>query len=452
MGHQGPASRHAGEEDIGTYISAVLGPRPARCQRAIVRGGLKADEPLIQTFPNKMSIRYARHFRNAAYGMAFKAGRSMYRRAFGGRSLGNKKTYKKQYTKPRYQAKKYKSYTKTKYRRKTSPEHQEVQKSIGTKYFKKWIRACPRHLRKARTWKYNVVNSAEGINFEGQQGYNIFGTHGSLDQLYNTSSAPGINSAFDFNPFDQDPNRNVTGGGIVADAYNPTSSMILFKTVTSNMQVSNFSTCPCTVTAYLIMNKQNLNDTPTNVWLQAITELAMGQSASTQPITYAGIGTQVAGYPARTTYGNSPFSYNLFHRYYRKLKTYTFELGAGSTERISYTVQVNKVLSEAWLKEQNTVGTQGLAGVTMYWLLIWRPVPVELYEAGNAKSVTTTGMAKIAVVHNTQYTFTSAGQTKTALNRQAVGLVSESALTAGVAGNEKIINVVDGVISNTLLA
>lgn len=230
----------------------------------------------------------------------------------------------------------------------------------------------------------------------GQQGVGIVAGHNTISQLFNSTAVSATHpNYFESSTalFDLNPSQANTGGGTFASTIRPNQDRLNCHYVKNDLQFTNSSNVPCTVQLIWLVPKKptKTNLAPDNVWIDLLSQRALGVGSSSNSTENAG--TVTAGNVGTTTYstnGESPLTLHEFHKMYRVLKTRSYSMSPLHTQRVPYVVHFNTVYDKAIIQEANSVSQMGVVNASVFVMMIVRGTPVHTTTAAFAANVAIT--------------------------------------------------------------
>lgn len=238
-------------------------------------------------------------------------------------------------------------------------------------------------------------------------------------------------------PFDLNPFETTTGGGVIGSVVKPAPDYIHCKSVHGMFMVKNGSNIAMSIQLVWYQCKKNTNLSPYDMWVYAVQQKQLGQSAA-GAVTQTSGATNTAGYTGVTQYGQSPHAEKTFNLYWKRLKHFDFDLQGGGTRKFNYSLFVNKTFSKAQQQQHVNVGNTYVQGQTIVPMIIMRPTPVTISDTAGPKEATIAA-TEIIMVESHQYRWTAMASGRLEYDRIFPGIIQGGVHNVG----ERTVNDVD---------
>lgn len=286
------------------------------------------------------------------------------------------------------------------------------------------IRRPVRLYKPLGVWTYHQQNSGRLTAGVAQQAAGTLLGHATVSQLASGTNPPDgtqfTSSAFNLNPYQITSGNLINTTGVV-----PSTDRIHLKNVITDFQMTNNSNAACSVTLYWVKSVKNHTDLPTQEWSDALVAEQLYQSTATQAVqssTTYGPGT--IGVPTIASWGQTPASLRAWRMQFKILRSKTYYLALGATQRVSYVVRVNTTYDKT-IASDSVAKTSGFPGSTVWLLAIVRGAPVDIVAAAgpnpDAGTRVTTAPNEIMWTASAKYTFTSLGAQRIDYKRSSLG-------------------------------
>lgn len=244
---------------------------------------------------------------------------------------------------------------------------------------------------------YRDVSSARYADANvGRQGVYEMNPIFTKSQLTSTPQPGATRGVWYVNPWDANPNQKMTGGGIVATGYNPSSTgangyqrdYCYFHNVELLYDIASFTTVSQHIDFALWLCKKSSVPIiapypasikgPATLWTEGLASQSMGVIPAVQPTNNAA--APVAGYVDRNMFGESPYGNTYLKKYFKPIYRKTFILQAGDNKILNLKIKFNKMVDM-----YTTLQTQSecIPGLTIIPMMIVRPSVIKHGEEGS---------------------------------------------------------------------
>lgn len=282
-------------------------------------------------------------------------------------------------------------------------------------------------------WKYNwtVIGDTSLVAKVGYQ-YAVDMLAYMPTQWYTGSADVNRYRAYgiEHNIFDLNPYQTNTGGNVVGSIVAPVPDYVHIHDVESTYVITNFSNMSAWVEVkwYQALTDTTTDHSPTQWWVLCNSSKALGQSAevpaslTTTTTATAGVlivatqATSLGNFGCYTHYGMNPSAEKEFRRMYKVVKKTHFVMQGGDTRKISLKVAVNKTVSKAFYKDQqSSQSSLGFNRGTIFATIIVRPSLVHVTDTSTSEP--TFGNPLIGWVISNKVNLSSLGGSRLEYNR-----------------------------------
>lgn len=239
--------------------------------------------------------------------------------------------------------------------------------------------------------------------------------------------------------YDMDPNRKITGSGVLTANTIPLNAPILIRSGVFNVELANLSNNGGYIDLYVCECKQATPSGPVAQWNLSLQANASSQIVWSPPVPGSRVPLQ-AGYPTSTYPFMKPRDSLTFGKYWKIVESKAVNLAPAASEIINFDLTINRI-SRLEVLNQLPAGTIYMKGSYVLMMVIRGALVADLTDSGVGSS--TFGSVEIAYHVNTQVKLANVlgGTAKTNVTR----VVDDMAFNVpGPA--QRLINEIDNVV------
>lgn len=303
---------------------------------------------------------------------------------------------------------------------------------------------------------WDIINADEN---EGQQSISSGKYLMTTQQLFGQSlTTTRVNlDKWAISPYQMNPyvSTNTTGYfPYQVDAANVANDSFHIQSLNAKFSMVGLSSIPMKVKIYWLMYKRHSIQTPYQVWNDAINYESMAGT------TYAPTGqttttTAAAGKPTPFVVGQDPFRHKMFRQNFKAIHTETFVLQPGDQRHFDGHFNVNKTITEQYMRQLNSAGTTFIGGITIVPFVIAHGGLVHIKDTDTSE--VTYGRISYGLVSNNIYTFKAVRADRVSTIRHFSGMVEAASTSHAGLGlttpiKEFVVNDTDDAAQNLIIA
>jgi len=270
----------------------------------------------------------------------------------------------------------------------------------------------------------------------GMQTVTDFTYPNTISKCLTTSGTSYTTTQNDLSLVSCNPSSANTGSAYFPSIQSPDNNKFVIISNQLDLEMTSLSNTGTYIDVYICKAKKWASKIPGDVWADAAVSQAFGNAASVQPVAPALTG--IVGYPLITEVGNKPGAFKLFKEFWSIQKVVPLEFTAGSTEKLTINIGINKVIDVAKLKEMTaSTNPTFIPGVSWAIFMIQRgAINIDL----TGTKTCTYGGTEVAWIVQEKTLMRDVEQ---AASRFNTSILYSNVPTGATAANQRLVNEVD---------